>query len=267
MSQFDSNDIGITVLGSGSSGNATLIHCGRQAIMIDAGFSFKELRTRIKECGLEQLCINGILVTHEHTDHINGLRVCSEKLEAPVYATRGSAAAIRRKDPRMGQMATFAPGACFDIGDFTICPFLVSHDADEPVAFTVFCHDVKIGVATDVGYVSSGVEYNLKSCDMLVVESNHDLNMLAASQRPWSLKQRIMGRQGHLSNNASGQLLERIVAANTHDVVLAHISRECNTIEKAHDAALEALDSIRRDDIALSIAEQARPHETIWHHF
>ena len=267
MSQLDSNDIGVTVLGSGSSGNATLIHCGHQAIMIDAGFSFKELRSRIKACGLEQLSINGILVTHEHTDHIHGIRLCSEKLEAPVYATRGCAQAIREKDSRMGQMATFAPGAYFEIGDFTICPFLVSHDANEPVAFSIFCRDVKIGVATDVGYVSSGVEYNLKGCDMLVVESNHDLNMLAASQRPWSLKQRIMGRQGHLSNSASGQLLERIVAENTHDIVLAHISRECNTAEKAHEAAEEALSSIRRSDVGLSVAEQEIPHNTIWHHF
>ena len=267
MSFLDSYDVGVTVLGSGSNGNATLIHCGRQAIMIDAGFSYKELNARIKACGLEQLNINGILVTHEHTDHIHGVRLCSEKLEAPVYATRGCAEAIRQKDPKMGQMATFAPGGSFEIGDFIICPFLVSHDANEPVAFSIFCHDIKIGIATDVGYVSSGVEYSLRKCDMLVVESNHDLNMLAASQRPWSLKQRIMGRQGHLSNSASGQLLERIVAENTHDIVLAHISRECNTTEKAHDTAEAALSSIRRDDISLSVAEQEVPHSTIWHHF
>jgi len=267
MDKFDSNGIGVTVLGSGSKGNATLVHCGNQAIMIDAGLSFKELSARIKACGLEQLSINGILVTHEHTDHIKGLRVCSEKLEAPVYATRGSAIAIRDIDAKMGQMATFAPGSSFDIGDFTVCPFLVSHDANEPVAFTIYCRDVKIGIATDVGYVSSGVEYSLKNCDMLVVESNHDLNMLAASTRPWTLKQRIMGRQGHLSNDASGQLLERIVSEKTHDIVLAHISRECNTTEKAHETAVAALDTIRRDDISLSIAEQERPHDTVWHHF
>lgn len=267
MSQIDSSDVGVTVLGSGSGGNCTLVHCGRQAIMIDAGFSYKELKSRIKACGLEQLNINGILVTHEHTDHIHGVRVCAEKLEAPVYATRGCAQAIREKDCKMGQMATFAPGGSFEIGDFTICPFLISHDAYEPVAFSIYCRDVKIGIATDVGYVSAGVEYNLRDCDMLVVESNHDLNMLAASQRPWSLKQRIMGRQGHLSNSASGQLLERIVAEKTHDVVLAHISRECNTLEMAHDTAEAALSSIRRGDVSLSVAEQEIPHATIWHHF
>lgn len=267
MSQLDSNDIGVTVLGSGSGGNATLIHCGRQAIMIDAGFSFKDLSARIKACGLEQLSINGILVTHEHVDHIHGVRICSERLEAPVYATRGCAEAIRQKDCRMGQMATFAAGSRFEIGDFTICPFMVSHDANEPVAFSIYCRDVKIGVAMDVGYVSSCVEHYLKGCDMLVVESNHDLNMLAASKRPWSLKQRIMGRQGHLSNDASRQLLERIVAENTHDIVLAHISRECNTPERAYEAAEDALSSMRRDDVNLSVAEQEIPHSTIWHHF
>ena len=267
MNGFDPNGVGVTVLGSGSSGNATLIHCGKQAIMIDAGFSFKEIRTRIAACGLDGLSINGILVTHEHSDHIKGLRVCADKFEAPVYATRGCAMAIRGIDAKMGQMATFAPGSTFDIGDFTVCPFAISHDAKEPVAYSIMCHGIKIGVATDLGYVSAIVEHFLRNCDILVVESNHDLNMLAACSRPWYVKQRIMGRDGHLSNSASGQLLERIVANNTHDVVLAHISRECNTSEKAHDVAAETLSNLNRKDVSLSLAEQERPHETVWHHF
>lgn len=256
--------LGITILGSGSQGNATMIHGDGQAVMVDAGFSCKELVSRLKRSGLDEVSVNGILVTHSHTDHIHGVRQCSTKLEAPIYATSGCAVAMRCRDNKLGQLATFAPGSNFSIGDFGICPFLIPHDAEEPVAFCIYWHDIKIGIATDLGYVSSGVEYNLKNCDVLVVESNHDLNMLAASRRPWNLKQRIMGRQGHLSNSASGQLLERIVGPNTRHVVLAHISQECNTYEKAFENADETLTRLNRRDIILTVAKQDAPHETIW---
>jgi len=257
-------ELGITVLGSGSAGNATLIHCGKDAILIDAGFSFKEFSRRLALAGMDELDIHGILVTHEHDDHVRGLRVCAQKLEIPVYATRQCAEFIRHHDAKMGQMATFTAGGNFNIGCFEISPFSVPHDAKDPVAFAIYCEGCKMAVATDIGYVSSVVEYKLRECDAMVLESNHDMNMLAASQRAWSVKQRIMGRYGHLSNDSSEQLLESIISPNTKDIILGHISHECNTPEKAKEAAIQALSHIGRTDIHLHVAQQDQPIETVW---
>ena len=256
--------VGVTVLGSGSGGNSTVLHCGRDAVMIDAGFSYRETLRRMKEAGIDDLNINGILVTHEHTDHIGGIRLCSEKFEAPVYATRDCAVFIREKNPRIGQMALIAPNCEFSIGEFSICPFSIPHDAKDPVAFTISCHDFKIGVATDIGYVSAGVIYQLRGCNVLVIESNHDLNMLAASNRPWNLKQRIMGRQGHLSNDSTVQLLRQVIDERTSTIVLAHLSEECNTCEKALVSVRGLLDSMGRGDIALLAASQCDCIPTVW---
>jgi len=256
--------VGVTVLGSGSKGNATLVHCGNDAIMVDAGFTLKETGRRIKSIGLDGLEIHGILVTHEHEDHIKGVRLCSEQYGAPIYATRKCADVLRYRDEKIRQMVTFAPGGSFQIGSFTICPFTIPHDANDPVAFVIYCNNVKIAVATDIGYVSSVVEYELHSCDTLVIESNHDLNMLAASSRPWSLKQRIMGRHGHLSNDASQQLLEKIVDEHTKHVILAHLSNECNKLELAEQGAHDMLDSIGRKDVSLDVALQDAPLSTVW---
>lgn len=260
----DSDRLGVTLLGSGSKGNATLIHCGKDAIMIDAGFSARETAKRIKMLGLEYLDIHGILVTHEHEDHVRGLRVCSQLFDAPIFTTSKCASVLRYRDDKIGQVSTFAAGGTFQIGIFTICPFSIPHDANDPVAFTVFCNNAKIAVATDIGYISSSVKYQLRSCDIMVIESNHDLNMLAASDRPWSLKQRIMGRQGHLSNDSSQQLLESTVSDCTQHVVLAHLSHECNKYEIAQACAEEGLKHLMRQDIKLDIALQDKPIPTVW---
>ena len=256
--------IGITVLGSGSRGNCTLVHCGNDAIMVDAGFSAKETLRRMKLAGLENMRIRAILVTHEHADHVKGLRVCSEALDAPVFASMKCAQMMRCKDDRLHQMATFAPGGQFDIGSITVCPFSVPHDACDPVAFSFICGDSKFAIATDIGYASSMVEYELQDCDTIVLESNHDLNMLAASSRPWSLKQRIMGRQGHLSNDASMQLLADVLSQRTRHVVLAHLSSECNREDIARSSAEHCLEALDRNDVTLDIASQDRPMATIW---
>lgn len=264
-SDIENGNVGITILGSGSSGNATVIHCGTEAIMIDAGFSFKETSRRLKLAGISDLNINGILVTHEHSDHIGGIRLCSEKFEAPVYATRQCGMYIRNKNPRIGQMASIAAGCEFSIGRFEICPFSIPHDACDPVAYTIRCGNVKIGVATDIGYASSGISYQLSGCGILVLESNHDINMLAASNRPWQLKQRILSRQGHLSNEASSELLENIISPQTRSVILAHLSQECNTAQQAYNVARSMLAKIGRTDIRLLVADQNIPMETVWY--
>ena len=257
--------VGVTVLGSGSKGNCTIVHYGRQAIMIDAGFSCRETQRRFRQCQcLRELSLDGILVTHEHKDHVSGLRVCSEYFEAPVYAASPCARAIREKEHGLGQVACFVPGGEFGVGPFRVIPFSVPHNASSPVGFIIAVNDWRIGYATDVGYVSSNVEYNLKACDALVVESNHDMNMLAASDRPWTLKQRIMSRDGHLSNDSTAQLLENVITQNTRNVILAHLSQDCNTREKAMECACQALGVVHRRDISLLVAQQEAPIDTVW---
>ena len=258
------NDIGITVLGSGSVGNCTIIQYGGTAIMVDAGFSAKETRRRMEAAGLGGLHISAILVTHDHDDHVKGLRVCSNALDAPVFASMKCAQYMRSRDERLRQMATFAPGGSFDIGTITVCPFSIPHDACDPVAFSFICGNRKIAVATDMGYASSMIEYHLRECTAMVLESNHDINMLAASSRPWNVKQRILSRVGHLSNDASAQLLSDVASDCTKHVILAHISRECNQEKIAFDSARACLDAIDRQDIALQTAHQDCPIATVW---
>ena len=257
--------IGFTILGSGSSGNSAIVHVGKDAVMIDAGFSLRETRRRMECAGLPQdLAIHGILVTHEHDDHIKGLRVCSNHFNAPIFTTAKCAESLRHIDSRLPQMIRISPGGSFELGRFVVTPFSIPHDAADPVGYVLFCDTVKIGLATDIGYASSGVEYEMRDCHSLLLESNHDVTLLAASGRPWSVKQRILGRMGHLCNEAASELLRRIVGERTHDVVLGHISRECNQEELVRGNGRRALHEIGRDDICLEVASQGCPLPTIW---
>jgi len=261
---FSQNHLGVTVLGSGSKGNAVLVHCGGDAILIDAGFSLKDTRRRMAEAGLPEDMLRAIVVTHEHDDHVRGLRVCANYYDVPIYATRKCADVLRQRDSKIGQLALFAAGSSFSISRFVLEPFSIPHDANDPVGFVIRYGDRKIGIATDMGHVSAIVEYQLRACDTLVLESNHDLNLLAASTRPWSLKQRIMGRHGHLSNEASRDLLTHVVAENTRHVILAHMSEECNRPDLVERCAHDCLEHMRRPDIAMCVACQDRPVATAW---
>ncbi len=256
--------IGITVLGSGSRGNSTVIHAGNEAIIVDAGFSARETKKRLEMAGLSGIRVKAILVTHEHDDHVKGLRVCSNALDAPVFATMKCAQHLRAKDTKLHQMGTFAAGGSFEIGCFRICPFTIPHDACDPVGFTFMSGNTKLAVATDIGFVSSIVQYQLRDCNALVLESNHDLNMLAASDRPWNLKQRIMGRHGHLSNVDSMQLLGSVMARHTRNVILAHLSSECNRVDIARGTAEQCLKALNRQDVTLDVAIQDGPLPTVW---
>lgn len=256
--------LGVTVLGSGSHGNALLIHCGDAGVLVDAGFSLKELRRRLQVARLPESIVRGIIVTHEHSDHISGLRVCANHFRVPVFMTRPCAEVLRQRDPALGQLSLFAPGGAFTVSPFEIEPFSIPHDANDPVAFVVRCGACKIGVVTDLGFAGSAVEYQLRQCNTIVLESNHDLNLLAACKRPWSLKQRIMGRHGHLSNKACVELLHKVIDTSTRNIILAHISQECNRPDLVEANARRFLGDIARTDIELVIAAQDQPSATVW---
>ena len=265
MQENSHQPIGITILGSGSKGNATIVHRGTDAILIDAGFNKTEFLRRFQAAGLpEDLHIHAIMVTHEHTDHICGLRLLAKHFNAQIYATRKCADCLKARYKVESRFNLIAPGGNFSLCGFSITPFTVPHDAVDPIAYTISANDRKIGIATDFGIANTVVSYELKNCDALVIESNHDLNMLAASQRPWTLKQRILSNMGHLSNVATSTLLEQVVCQRTHHLILAHLSSECNAPELARNAACDCLHKLHRDDIDLAVALQDAPLPTVW---
>ena len=254
---------GLTILGSGSKGNAIVIEGENGSLLIDAGFSCTRTLAKLDECGVAADRIQAILVSHEHGDHVQGLGPVSRKLKIPVYCNRATGQYIRRKELVKEALNVFAVGTPFTIGEFTVEPFSIPHDASDPVGFAIDNGHFRIGIATDLGYASQVVAHHLRECDVLVIESNHDVEMLLNSSRPWSLKQRIRGRNGHLSNEDSMTLLKKVLHERTQQVVLAHASEECNCYELIQDNALKCLAETGRDDVALAVARQHTPLPTI----
>jgi phosphoribosyl 1,2-cyclic phosphodiesterase len=331
----------MTVLASGSKGNSTVVSTATTRILVDAGLSCRELMRRMKAAGEDPSTLNGILITHEHQDHVQGLAVTARKLGIPVYWTepthrawvrwltprkrityaewleqRKSAANAQReaaerqasqpesgsgsispvengpprplpnpdaeelaaaeealteaagtpeKDPTaLPAVEYFRAGSAFRIGDIAITPFTIPHDAIDPVGFVFEAEGVRIGLATDLGYMPSNVSVQLRGCDVLMLESNHDLEMLRDGPYPWSVKQRVMSRVGHLSNDATADFLAKGYDGHATWVILAHLSENNNLPELARISAERAL----RDRMSLLanrllLAEQNRPTETI----
>ena len=219
----------LCVLGSSSAGNAVYVGSERTALLIDAGLAARTTATRLAEIGVPVERLAGICVSHEHADHTAGLRVLHRRHGVPLYANAATIEMIER-DPRRRELAwqVFTTGAPFTVGDLRVEPFAVPHDAGDPVGFVVSDGRVEVGIATDMGMPTTLVRAKLRRCRAVVIESNHDAGMLQRSARPWSLKQRILGRQGHLSNERSLELLLDIAGPQLAQVFLAHLSRECN---------------------------------------
>lgn len=256
--------IGVTVIASGSNGNCCVIHAGDQAILIDCGISLRKLRQRLHQSGIAESAIKAILITHEHSDHVSGLAGARSAFGVPVFATRLTAEAIRQQRPDEGSFTLIQPCNDFPLGEFTIHAFPLQHDAVDTVGYVVTHGSVKVGVATDFGAATQMVKFQLRGCSTLVAESNYDLNMLAASARPWSLKQRILGPSGHLSNPDNAMLLDSVVTAETRNLVLAHISQDCNQYDLALRTAADKLAALQRQDIFLTCGRRDQPTPTVW---
>ncbi len=229
--------IKLCVLASGSSGNCTFIGTETTRILIDAGISAKKTVERLAEIGETPEALDAICVTHEHSDHISGIRVLQKKYDIPVYANAGTLDGIRAA--LKGVEVTcrqFTTGSLFEIGDVRLEPFSVSHDAYEPVGFVMRVGGCSIGLATDVGIVTHLLREKLRSCDVVVIEANHEESMVHAAPRPWSLKQRILSNQGHLSNSASAGLIADIAGEGLKHLFLAHLSGDCNSPTHARRA-------------------------------
>ena len=253
-------NLAVCVLASGSKGNAIYISDGFTAILIDAGLSATEIIRRLKSRGLNPKDLNAILVTHEHSDHIQAVGVLSRQLKLPIYLSRNI-----KKNVFMGssvhEIRTFNSGSPFEINNLTVHPFAVSHDAADPVGFTIAQNGSRIGVATDLGIVTPNLKENLKNCHLLILEANHDPDMLISGPYPWYLKRRIQSRSGHLSNGESKRLLMQLQHQGLEHVILAHLSQTNNAPQKVLAEISGALTLCKP---RLTVASQHRCGEVIY---
>ena len=228
-------------LGSGSRGNALVVESGATRILVDCGFSTRVTVARLARLGLMPEDIDTVLVTHEHSDHLHGVAGFSGRFGIPVFLTHGTRAALPKAGEDLPAHQLIDAHRSFAIGDLYIQPFPVPHDAREPVQFVFSDGAARLGVLTDCGAVTAHVATMLRQCDALVLECNHDADLLAASRYPFVLKQRIAGNYGHLGNHQAAELLGRIEQHRLRHVVAAHLSEESNCPELAANALAAAL--------------------------
>jgi len=240
--------VSVSVLASGSRGNSAIVESSSTRILVDAGISCRETFKRIKAIGGDPHSLSAVVVTHEHADHVYGLLVLARKLNVPLFMTGATHHAWARsvrdatgEPPDTQQIEFFSSGHSFQIGDIEVRPFTIPHDAADPVGFTFRSEGVKVGFVTDLGYMPASVCDNLRCCDVLVMESNHDLEMLRGGPYPWSVKQRVMSRVGHLSNDKLAEFFTGDYDGHAAFIVLAHLSEQNNHPEIALRAAEKAL--------------------------
>jgi phosphoribosyl 1,2-cyclic phosphodiesterase len=253
----------LTILGSGSSGNCAYLESGTTRILIDAGFSPRQTRQRLASIGRAPEGLTGILVTHEHSDHISGLVGIANKLNVPIYCNRDTRDAIEQTLRVRFNCHIFETGASFEVGDISVDSFAIPHDAVDPVGYLLRTPAGNIGFLTDLGHATRMVLERIRAANVLVLESNHDLKMLQDSSRPWSLKQRIAGRHGHLSNIAAAAAAQEIMSAELRHLYLGHLSRECNSPDLAMQVMDERLKDIGATHVRLELTSQSAPCPTL----
>src|SRR5712691_2529837 len=227
------------MLGSGSAGNSALVATDHGKILIDGGLSARQIVLRLEQCSVRPEQLDGVLLTHEHGDHVCGLEVLCRRFDVPIYANSQTAEAVRCDCSldRHRNWRIFRTGAEFKICDITVQPFPVPHDAVDPVGFAFYAGSSGLGFITDLGYATKMVIERLREVQTLVIETNHDEKLLQNDpHRPWPVKQRIQSRHGHLSNTAAATVIEQLLSGKLERVVLGHLSRECNTPELAAGA-------------------------------
>ena len=237
--------INFCTLFSGSSGNCVFISDQKTKILIDAGRSGKDIETTLQKIGNRADEINAILVTHEHTDHTKGIGVLSRRHNIPIYANRNTWDAMKGTIGKVNEenVRCFSTGEEFEIGNIGVKAFDIPHDAVEPVAYNFYIGSKKVTSATDIGHIDEKLVDNLKNSEILLIESNHDVEMVKVSGYPYYLKQRILGDRGHLSNETTGKLLCDLIKHGVNKVLLGHLSRENNFPELAYKAVSNILES------------------------
>ena len=254
----------LTILGSGSAGNCAYLETDETRVLIDAGFSFRQIRKRLASIGRAPENLTGILITHEHSDHIQGLGALTEKLRVPIYCNRATKETIEYQLKRSLDHRLFETGASFELGDILVETFMVPHDAQDPVGFLLRTAAGNIGFLTDLGHVTRSVLERVRPANVLVLEANHDVKLLQECRhRPWSLKQRILSRHGHLSNEAAADAAEQIMSTGLRHLYLGHLSRECNRPDLAYRVMAERIQRIGAKHVHLQMTSQAAPSGTL----
>ncbi len=254
------------VLGSGSGGNAAVVECGGLRLMIDAGLSAKQLSLRLQQVGIDPASLDGILLTHEHGDHVRGLKVFLKQNPVPVFTTPATARVVREGGIEGGTWKFFEAGQVFAIGGIAVETFAIQHDAVDPVGFVIGHDTRRLGFLSDAGFVTRSMTERLRGLDGLFVEANYDEGLLEADiKRPWSIKQRISSRHGHLSNGQVTELIRDIAHPALGRVVLGHLSSDCNTPDTILSMLRSCLADLGHGHIGLHCAGQHEP--TDWFGF
>lgn len=258
-------------IASGSSGNCIYVGTDATHLLVDVGVSCKKTEEGLGQLGLSGKDIDGILITHEHADHIGGLGVISRKFNIPIYATAGTIDAIKG----VGSLGSIDPSLFYTVAadekmilkDITVNPMKISHDAAQPVAYRFQYGSERMAVVTDLGTYNEYTVECLKGMDVLMLEANHDINMLQVGPYPYYLKQRILGNKGHLSNELSGKLLSRILHDHIKTVLLGHLSKENNLAELAYETVrLEiamADNPYKPNDFPIYVAKRSEPSQVV----
>ncbi len=242
------------VLGSGSDGNATLVEAGGARVLLDAGLGPRQLAERLASAEVDPASLDAILVSHEHGDHARGASAFSRKWGVPVAGSRGTLAAAGLVSERLPPLALVEPGTTLAFARLTVRAVAVPHDAARPLAFVLAAAGATFGHATDIGHLARPLVEALRGCDAILLESNYDPVLLRDGPYPWSLKERILGPRGHLSNGDVARLVEKGLGAECRQIVLAHLSRRNNHPELALQAAEEALSRAGRRGVRLTVA-------------
>ncbi len=233
----------VTVFASGSSGNCLLVSGGGTNILIDAGISARRLSGQLEACFLSLQDIGGVLITHEHSDHISGLKTLLRRFDGPVLAPRTVAARLRGMLPEIDERLTVVPvGENVALRGLTVRAFRTPHDTDESVGYRVCCGDTAFALATDMGCVTDEIRENLRGCDAVLIEANHDEQMLRYGPYPVYLKRRILSERGHLSNDCCAALARELAESGTRTIILGHLSRQNNTPAVARRTVAAALE-------------------------
>ncbi len=248
----------LTILGSGSAGNCALVETDQTRLLIDGGLSCRQTVARLAQCGVNPLEIDGILLTHEHCDHSASLKVWSKQFNTPIYCNRLTAEILQRECPdKARDWRVFLTGSEFQLKDITIQTFTVPHDAVDPVGFVLHHGSSALGVLTDLGFATKLVYERVRQVQTLLIETNHDEKLLQLdTKRPWSIKQRIMSRHGHLSNAAAANVLAEVLGHNLKRAVLGHLSRDCNSPELAIATVRAALEARGANSVEVLCAGQ-----------
>lgn len=254
----------LTILGSGSAGNASYVETDETRLLVDVGFSGRQIRQRLATIGRVPENLTAILITHEHSDHISGLAAIAEKARLPVYCNRATMEEIKRTVGVSLDFRLFVAGGGFEVGDINVETFSIPHDAQDPVGFVLRTSGSSIGFATDLGHVTKLVLERIRNTTALVLESNHDVKMLQdCPHRPWSLKQRILSRHGHLSNEAAADCVAEIMSAELRHLYLGHLSRDCNKPELAQRVMNKRLQTLGATHVQLNVTSQTTASPTL----